>query len=79
MVTLQPNWAFANVPPGLTAEEKFTLVANATECLGMGVEMELPSGRIGAVRKGAGSWTTSFDAYAAASRKYHWDAKAMRT
>ena len=78
-VTLQPNWAFADKPAGLTAQQKFALVNNATECLGMGVEMELPSGRVGDVRKGAGNWSTSFDAYAAASRQYRWDKKAMRT
>jgi hypothetical protein len=75
-VTLQPNWAFANVPPGLNSSEKFALVANASECLRLGVEMELPM----AVRNPlAGSWADSFDAYAAASRHYNWSALAMRT
>ena len=75
-VTLQPNWAFANVPPGLNAQQKFALVANQTQCLGLGVEMELPM----AVRNPlAGTWTQSFDAYAAASRRYNWGTRAMRT
>ena len=75
-VTLQPNWAFANIPTGLTSEQKFALVANATKCLGMGVEMELPM----TVRNPfAGNWTESFDAYEAASHKYSWGREAMRT
>lgn len=71
-VTLQPNWAFANVPSGLNAEQKFALVANATKCLGMGVEMELP---VAFRNPFAGNWTKSFDAYAAASHKYSWGAR----
>ena len=75
-VTLQPNWAFANVPAGLDAKHKFALVANASECLGLGVEMELPM----VVRNPmAGNWTESFDAYAGASRRYNWSERAMRT
>eukprot|EP01043_Picozoa_sp_COSAG02_P040930 COSAG02_NODE_3351_length_6887_cov_19.626547_5_plen_253_part_00 len=75
-VTLQPNWAFANVPTGLNAKQNFALVANASECLGLGVEMEMPM----AVRNPlAGNWTDSFDVYAAASRHYHWSALSMRT
>ena len=80
-VTLQPNWAFANVPPGLNAEQKFALVANASECLGLGVEMELPMQIAPASMSNplAGNWTDSFDAYAAASRHYNWSGRAMRT
>ena len=76
-VTLQPNWAFADVPTGLDAGAKFALVANLTQCYGMGVEMELPMAP--PRNPHAGNWTQSFSAYAAASRRYEWSARAMRT